>query len=98
LDRFGEKFADLAPFERVVVSLDSLGEHVPNAFIAVEDKRFFDHQGVDWSRVLGAALANLRSGGVSQGSSTITMQLARNVFPEELPGSERTYRRKLHET
>jgi penicillin-binding protein 1A len=97
LDRYGKKFGDLTPFERVVVPLDSLGGHVANAFIAVEDRRFYRHHGVDWRRVLGAALANIRSGGVSQGSSTITMQLARNVFPENLPGSERTLRRKLNE-
>jgi len=97
LDRFGKKFGDLAPFERVVVPLDSLGDHIPNAFIAVEDRRFHRHHGVDWTRVMGAAVANIKRGGVAQGSSTITMQLARNVFPEELPGSERTFRRKLNE-
>src|SRR5512141_1116112 len=97
LDRFGEKFGDLAPFEGVVVPLDSLGENVANAFIAVEDRRFYRHHGVDWKRVLGAAFANVRHGSVVQGSSTITMQLARNVFPIELPGSERTFRRKLNE-
>jgi penicillin-binding protein 1A len=97
LDRHGKKFANLAPFERHVVPLDSLGDHVANAFIAVEDRRFREHEGVDWQRVLGAALANLRSGSVTQGSSTISMQLARNVFPKQLPGTERTFRRKLNE-
>jgi 1A family penicillin-binding protein len=97
LDRYGEKFADLAPYERVVVSLDSLPKHVPDAFIAVEDQRFWEHKGIDWRRVPGAALANLRARGVSQGSSTIPMQLARNVFPRELPGSDRTARRKIQE-
>ncbi|HSJ06461.1 MAG TPA: PBP1A family penicillin-binding protein, partial [Longimicrobiales bacterium] len=97
LDRHGEKFADLAPYERVVVSLDSLPPHVANAFIAVEDRRFWRHRGVDWSRVIGAALANVRARGIQQGSSTIPMQLARNIFPRELPGSERTFRRKLQE-
>jgi 1A family penicillin-binding protein len=97
LDRYGEKFADLAPYERIIVSLDSLPSHVPNAFIAVEDRRFWEHQGIDWRRVPGAAVANLRARGVSQGSSTIPMQLARNVFPRELPGSDRTLKRKLQE-
>src|SRR5205085_1243699 len=45
----------------------------------------------------GAALANVKSHGISQGSSTISMQLARNVFPEELPGAQRTVKRKLEE-
>jgi len=97
LDRNGERFADLAPFERVVVSIDSLPEHVYSAFTAVEDQRFWRHNGVDWRRVAGAAVANLRFGGIAQGSSTIPMQLARNVFPEELPGSERTMKRKIEE-
>jgi 1A family penicillin-binding protein len=97
LDRYGEKFADLAPYERVVVTLDTLPPHVPNAFIAVEDQRFWEHRGIDWRRVPGAALVNIRARGVTQGSSTIPMQLARNVFPRELPGSERTLKRKLQE-
>jgi 1A family penicillin-binding protein len=47
--------------------------------------------------VLGAAAANVRARGVTQGSSTIPMQLARNIFPRELPGTERTFKRKLQE-
>lgn len=97
IDRNGDHFADLTPFERVVVEMDSLPAHVPQAFLAVEDQRFFRHDGVDWVRVVGAALANLRAGDVTQGSSTISMQLARNVFPKMLPGQERTMRRKLLE-
>jgi penicillin-binding protein 1A len=97
LDRHGERFADLAPFERVVVDVDDLPEHVADAFIAVEDRRFWDHNGVDWVRVFGAALANVRSRSVRQGSSTLSMQLARNIFPEHLSASERTMRRKLME-
>ncbi|HEX6135840.1 MAG TPA: biosynthetic peptidoglycan transglycosylase, partial [Longimicrobiales bacterium] len=97
LDREGDKFADLAPYERVVVALDSLPEYVPQAFLAVEDRRFWDHNGVDWVRVFGAALANIRARGVTQGSSTIPMQLARNVFPQKLPGTERTMQRKFQE-
>jgi penicillin-binding protein 1A len=96
-DRNGERFADLAPFERVVVSIDSLPEHVPNAFIAVEDRRFWRHDGVDWIRTVGAAWANVRSRSFSEGFSTIPMQLARNVFPDDLPASSRTPKRKLEE-
>ena len=97
LDRNGEPFADLAPFERSVVRLEDLPGHLPAAFIAVEDRRFRNHRGIDWIRVVGALVANVRAGGVAEGSSTITMQLARNVFPRDLPGAERTYRRKLRE-
>ena len=97
LDRNGEVFADLAPAERQIVPLSSLPSLVPQAFLSVEDQRFYEHRGIDWRRVGGAVLANLRSGGYAQGFSTISMQLARNVFPERIPGEEQTTRRKLLE-
>src|SRR5206468_2925511 len=97
LDRNGEVFADLAPAERAIVPLSSLPSLVPQAFLSVEDQRFYEHGGVDWKRVGGAVLANLRAGGFAQGFSTISMQLARNVFPERIPGEEQTTRRKLLE-
>jgi penicillin-binding protein 1A len=97
LDRHGEVFADLAPTEREIVPLAALPSHVPQAFLAVEDQRFYEHAGVDWHRVGGAMAANLRAGGFAQGFSTITMQLARNVFPEDIPGQEQTLQRKLLE-
>jgi transglycosylase-like protein len=79
------------------VRLDALPAYVPNAFVAVEDRRFRRHRGVDWLRVPGALAANVRAGGVQEGFSTITMQLARNAFPERLPRSRRTLSRKLTE-
>jgi len=97
LDRSGRPFADLAPLARRVVPLHSLPQHVAQAFLAVEDQRFFEHGGVDWRRVGGAALANLRAGSFDEGFSTVSMQLARNVFPDRLPGEERSARRKLLE-
>ena len=98
LDRNGEIFASLHPLERVVVPLDSLPDYVADALVSVEDRRFYRHGGVDWIRVIGAALQNLRSDDETQGASTITMQLARSVFPDRLPQAERTLRRKLLET
>ena len=97
LDRDGKPLTHLNPLARKTVALSTLPSYLPEAFIAVEDRRFRDHGGVDWRRVPGAVLANVRSRGFAQGFSTITMQLARNVFPERLPGSERTLRRKLAE-
>jgi penicillin-binding protein 1A len=97
LDRNGRRFADLAPVEGELVRLTTLPKDVPNAFVAVEDQRFREHGAVDWRRVFGAVRANVRAGGVDEGFSTITMQLARNVFPDDLPGAERTLRRKLME-
>ena len=97
LDRNGVVLARLMPVQRQVVSLADLPPHVPEAFIAVEDRRFRSHGGVDWVRVVGAAVANVRAGGVRQGSSTITMQVARNVFPDRIRAQDRTFRRKLVE-
>lgn len=97
MDRHGEPFAELHPLERRLVPLDSIPTHVQQAFIAVEDRRFYSHGGVDWPRLLAAGVASIRPGGSPHGASTITMQLARTLFPERLPGQERTIRRKLLE-
>ena len=97
LDRNGDEVAKLFVERRVVIGYDSLPEHVGNAFVAIEDRRFWDHGGVDWRRVIGAGLKNVKSGGVEEGASTITMQLARNVYPDAFPASEKTLTRKLGE-
>src|SRR6202166_1277181 len=97
LDRQGQVIATLSPDALPEVRLRSLPGYLPAAFLAVEDRRFLEHGAVDWRRVAGAFAANLRHGGVEQGFSTITMQLARNLFPLEIPGQERTAARKLLE-
>jgi 1A family penicillin-binding protein len=97
LDRQGQVIATLSPDDLPEVRLRALPEYVAAAFLAIEDRRFFEHGAVDWRRVAGAFAANLRHAGVEQGSSTIAMQLARNLFPLEIPGQERTAARKLLE-
>ncbi|HSK19419.1 MAG TPA: PBP1A family penicillin-binding protein [Longimicrobiales bacterium] len=97
VDREGAEIAKLFVTRRVVVPVDSMPEHLLNAFVAIEDRRFWDHGGVDWRRVIGALASNVKAGGIEEGSSTITMQLARNVFPEQLPANQRTITRKLGE-
>ena len=97
VDRDGEEVGRLFVTRRVVVPVDSMPEHLLNAFVAIEDRRFWDHGGVDWRRVFGALATNVRAGGIEEGSSTITMQLARNVFPEQLPANQQTITRKLGE-
>jgi penicillin-binding protein 1A len=97
----GEQFATLATVNRRVVPLDSLPPHLIQAYLAIEDRRFYDHGGIDLRRMGGAvrqtAGAVAGSGGRIEGGSTITMQLARNLFPEQLPYSERSPRRKIME-
>jgi penicillin-binding protein 1A len=75
------------------VALKDLPPFLPNAFIAIEDRRFYSHFGVDPFGIARAAVANLLHRGVSQGGSTLTQQLAKNVFLTQ----ERTLLRKLQE-
>jgi penicillin-binding protein 1A len=75
------------------ISIRTLPKYVPNAFVAVEDRRFYQHFGVDPFGIARAALANVLHRGVAQGGSTITQQLAKNLFLTQ----ERTLTRKLQE-
>jgi penicillin-binding protein 1A len=75
------------------VALKDLPPFLPNAFIAIEDRRFYSHYGVDPLGILRAAVANILHRGVSQGGSTLTQQLAKNLFLTQ----ERTLTRKLQE-
>lgn len=86
----------LSPVRRVNVPLSRVPRHVTAAFIAVEDRRFREHTGVDWYGVARAMVSNLRAGGVREGASTITMQLARNVFLGNR-AAERSWARKFLE-
>jgi penicillin-binding protein 1A len=97
LDRAGRVISQLVPADHDMVRLRDLPGHVAAAFLAIEDRRFFAHGAVDLRRVAGAVWANLRSRAFDQGFSTLTMQLARNLFPEDIPGARRTTARKLLE-
>lgn len=88
---------ELASFEQGLqekVKLSQISPHVITALVATEDHRFYEHHGVDFTRIGGAMLANLK--GDAQGGSTITQQLARNMFRDEI-GSARNLNRKLKE-
>ncbi|HEX2167240.1 MAG TPA: transglycosylase domain-containing protein, partial [Longimicrobiales bacterium] len=89
----GSLLADLSPERRVVVELDDVPPTVSNGFVAVEDRRFWQHEGVDLRGVGRAVWRNITSLSLSEGFSTITMQLARNVFPDELPRSDKLRRK-----
>jgi penicillin-binding protein 1A len=81
---------------RTVLPLPEIPLPVRDAFIATEDKRFYAHHGIDYLAIFGAIKANVRSMRYSQGFSTITMQLARNVFPDQI-SREKKPTRKLKE-
>ena len=93
----GQFIAELGFERRTLVKLADIPMVVRDAFVVTEDKRFYSHHGIDFIRMVGAGLRNLRSGGYAQGFSTITMQLARNVFPERIT-REKSLIRKLKET
>ncbi|MFQ3457746.1 penicillin-binding protein 1A [Bradyrhizobium sp. UFLA01-814] len=75
------------------IALKDLPPYLPKAFIAIEDRRFYSHYGVDPVGILRAAVTNILHRGVSQGGSTLTQQLAKNLFLTQ----ERTMQRKLQE-
>lgn len=75
------------------VKLDELAPHTVNAFIAIEDKRFYSHHGVDYKRMAAALVSNIKSGKFREGASTITQQLIKNTHLS----NEKTIKRKLNE-
>jgi len=75
------------------VAYDEIPSDLINAFVAVEDKRFLKHKGIDVKRMFGAAIANVKNGSVRQGASTITQQLIKNTHLT----SEKSIDRKLKE-
>jgi penicillin-binding protein 1A len=89
----GSKLADLSQERRVVVTLDKVPKTVWNGFVAVEDRRFWQHDGVDVRGIGRAILKDITSLSLKEGFSTIPMQLARNVFPTELPRSDKMHRK-----
>jgi penicillin-binding protein 1A len=86
IGEFGEE-------RRSLVKLDDIPADMKNAVLAIEDARFYQHGGIDVIGILRAGLTDIMHGGASQGASTITMQVARNVFLS----SEKTYSRKIYE-
>jgi penicillin-binding protein 1A len=89
----GRLIATRGEFYGDAVSLRELPRHVPQAFLAIEDRRFYSHFGVDPVGISRALYANLLRRGVAQGGSTITQQLAKNLFLTQ----ERTLTRKVQE-
>ena len=79
---------------RVPVDFDEISPNAVNALVAIEDQRFYTHNGVDPIRIGGAMIANIKAGGIVQGGSTITQQLTGLVF---LDRTEKSYTRKLKE-
>ena len=95
LDHRGERFAEVFEQDqrRVWVPLAEIPTHVQAAFLAAEDKRFYQHHGIDERALIRAFIGNLTQSGRPQGGSTITQQLVKNL----LVGDDLTYERKMRE-
>lgn len=93
LDRDGQVIARRGASRGASLSVDELPNYLVDAVLAVEDRRFYSHMGIDLRGITRAMWANIRAGRVVQGGSTITQQLAKNLFLT----SDRTMVRKLQE-
>jgi penicillin-binding protein 1A len=93
----GRLITDLGLERRTVIPLGEMSPYVKTAFLATEDKRFYNHHGIDWYRVFGAIKTNLFQLRFAEGFSTITMQLARNIWVEDISGTDKSLGRKLRE-
>src|SRR5918998_556066 len=93
----GRLITDLGLERRTVIPLGEMSPYVKAAFLATEDKRFYKHHGIDWYRVFGAIRTNIFALRFAEGFSTITMQLARNIWDEDISGRDKSLRRKLRE-
>ncbi|WP_248324815.1 MULTISPECIES: transglycosylase domain-containing protein [unclassified Caballeronia] len=90
----GKLLAEFKPTHREWVSVKQVSPYVIDALISTEDRRFYSHHGIDWRRTASAALHTFS--GDRQGGSTLTQQLARNLYPDEI-GRSQTLTRKLKE-
>ena len=93
LDRFGNEVGSRGIRHNDAIPLEDYPDHLIKASLATEDRRFYEHFGIDPSGLVRALTANARAGGVVQGGSTITQQLAKNLFLN----NERTIERKVKE-
>ncbi len=78
---------------REIISLDEIPKDMKNAVVAIEDERFYEHNGLDLKRVGGALLHNITTRSLGQGASTITMQLSKNLYTT----SEKSFKRKIQD-
>jgi 1A family penicillin-binding protein len=92
-DRYGQVFGKIFIQNREQVTLDQISPYLVDAVISEEDNRFYEHSGVDFFGIFRALIKNTQAGRIRQGASTVTQQLARNVFDLR----DRTYDRKILE-
>src|SRR6185369_7317412 len=89
----GTLIGELSLERRIPLEYNQIPEKLKEAVLAIEDTRFYEHIGIDPVRLIGAAIGNMTSNRRAQGASTLTQQLARELFLNR----ERTYTRKIKE-
>ena len=93
-DNEGNKYLSYSNNKKqTYIKLEDISPYLQNAFISIEDKRFYDHHGVDIIRIFGALLKNIKHSGIEEGGSTITQQYVKTLFLD----SEQSIKRKLNE-
>lgn len=88
-----EKLESSGSSRDLIKSLDDVPENLKNAVLAIEDHTFYEHSGINIKRIFGAVVKNLKAGYKAEGASTITQQLAKNLYLT----NEKTYKRKIKE-
>jgi penicillin-binding protein 1A len=97
-DRYGNLIRTFHGVQnRTVVPLRRIPKHVRRAVVAIEDERFYEHDGVDVRAIFRAMVANIRSGEIREGGSTITQQYVKNVIISPGETAEKTFERKIDE-
>lgn len=84
-----------APENRRSLKISDMGQYMPEALVAIEDRRFYEHNGIDRKGIARAMWSNVKAGGYVEGASTIDQQLVRNLYPEI--DNDRTLTRKMKE-
>ncbi|RFU64326.1 transglycosylase domain-containing protein [Bacillus sp. V59.32b] len=92
-DENGELASKITANKTEGISIKEMPDHVKNAVVAIEDHRFYEHNGIDYKAISRAFYTNLKAGGIEEGGSTITQQLTKIALLE----SDRTFRRKAEE-
>jgi 1A family penicillin-binding protein len=93
LDRQGNRFKEVGDQRRISISLAEIPDYVQKAFVSAEDKRFYEHAGIDERGLIRAVLADMAKSGRPEGASTISQQVVKNL----LVGNEVSYERKMRE-
>ena len=96
-DRNGKVFAELYRHRQELISFDQIPPHIIHAFIAVEDTNFYTHFGIDFRGIIRAAFKNIAAGKIVQGGSTLTQQLAKQIYLYSEGRRSRSFVQKIRE-